>query len=91
MTQTKAPVKKLDRETIEGKLKKLIADKLQVEESAVIPTADFHEDLGADSLDLVDLVMAFEEEFKLEIPDRDAATLKTPGAALDYVVLKLNI
>ncbi|RPH96285.1 acyl carrier protein [candidate division KSB1 bacterium] len=75
---------------LEAKVRKIIADRLQVDEASVTPTASFVEDLGADSLDLVELVMAFEEEFKLEIPDQDAETMKTVGTALDYIQKKLN-
>jgi len=75
---------------LESKVRKIIADRLQVDEATVTTNASFVEDLGADSLDLVELVMAFEEEFKLEIPDQDAETMKTVGAAVDYLKKKLN-
>jgi acyl carrier protein len=75
---------------LESKVRKIIADRLQVDEATVTTGASFVEDLGADSLDLVELVMAFEEEFKLEIPDQDAETMKTVGAAVDYLKKKLN-
>jgi acyl carrier protein len=75
---------------LESKVRKIIADRLQVDETSVTPAASYVEDLGADSLDLVELVMAFEEEFKLEIPDQDAETMKTVGASLDYLKKKLN-
>jgi acyl carrier protein len=75
---------------LESKVRKIIADRLQVDEGSVTPTASYVEDLGADSLDLVELVMAFEEEFKLEIPDQDAETMKTVGASIDYLKLKLD-
>lgn len=75
---------------LESKVRKIIADRLQVDEASVTTTASFVEDLGADSLDLVELVMAFEEEFKLEIPDQDAETMKTVGTAIDYLKKKLN-
>jgi len=74
---------------LENKVRKIIADRLQVDEASVVPTASFVEDLGADSLDLVELVMAFEEEFKLEIPDQDAETMKTVGAAFEYLNKKV--
>jgi acyl carrier protein len=75
---------------LESKVRKIIADRLQVDEASVTPNASYVEDLGADSLDLVELVMAFEEEFKLEIPDQDAETMKTVGASLDYLKKKLD-
>jgi acyl carrier protein len=74
---------------LEAKVRKIIADRLQVDEASVTTTASYVEDLGADSLDLVELVMAFEEEFKLEIPDQDAETMKTVGASVDYLKKKL--
>lgn len=67
---------------LENKVKKIIADRLQVDLASVVDGASFVEDLGADSLDLVELVMAFEEEFGLEIPDQDAETMKSVGDAL---------
>lgn len=75
---------------LESKVRKIIADRLQVDEASVTITASFVEDLGADSLDLVELVMAFEEEFKLEIPDQDAETMRTVGTAVDYLKKKLD-
>ncbi|MBP7333579.1 MAG: acyl carrier protein [Candidatus Cloacimonas sp.] len=65
-------------------------DKLGVEESQVIPSANFIEDLRADSLDTVELVMAFEEEFGLTIPDEDQDKLRTVGQAIDYLKEKLG-
>lgn len=70
---------------LENKIKKIIADRLQVDLASVTDGASFVEDLGADSLDLVELVMAFEEEFGLEIPDQDAETMKSVGDALSYL------
>ncbi|HEY3294295.1 MAG TPA: acyl carrier protein [bacterium] len=80
----------MDNTELESKVRKIIADRLQVDEASVTPTASYVEDLGADSLDLVELVMAFEEEFKLEIPDQDAETMKTVGASMDYLKLKMD-
>ncbi len=80
----------MDNTELESKVRKIIADRLQVDEASVTPTASYVEDLGADSLDLVELVMAFEEEFKLEIPDQDAETMKTVGASIDYLKQKLD-
>ena len=66
-------------------MKKIIAEQLGVEEDEVTPEASFVEDLGADSLDTVELVMALEEEFEIEIPDEDAEKILTVGKALDYI------
>ena len=67
------------------KIKNIIVDKLGVEESRIVPEASFLDDLGADSLDLVELIMEFEEEFDLEIPDEDAEGITTVGSAIDYI------
>lgn len=67
------------------KVKKIIIDHLGVDEGKIVPTASFIEDLGADSLDQVELVMAFEEEFGIEIPDEAAEKLTTVGKAVDYI------
>ena len=67
------------------KIKNIIVDKLGVEESRIVPEASFLDDLGADSLDLVELIMEFEEEFDLEIPDEDAEGITTVGSAVDYI------
>ena len=71
--------------TVEERVKKIIAEQLGVEEDEVTPEASFVEDLGADSLDTVDLVMALEEEFSIEIPDEDAEKILTVGKALEYI------
>ena len=71
--------------TAAEKIKNIIVDKLGVEESRVVPEASFLDDLGADSLDLVELIMEFEEEFDLEIPDEDAEGITTVGSAIDYI------
>lgn len=70
---------------IESKVKKVVADKLGVEESTIKNEASFIEDLGADSLDTVELVMALEEEFGCEIPDEDAEKITTVQKAIDYI------
>ncbi len=75
---------------IEAKVKQIVVDKLGVEESQVVPSANFIEDLRADSLDTVELVMAFEEEFGLTIPDEDQDKLRTVGQAIDYLKEKLG-
>jgi acyl carrier protein len=71
--------------TVDERVKKIIAEQLGVEEDEVTPEASFVEDLGADSLDTVELVMALEEEFAIEIPDEDAEKILTVGKALDYI------
>jgi acyl carrier protein len=70
---------------IEEKVKGIIVEQLGVDEDEVTPTASFVDDLGADSLDQVELVMALEEEFKLEINDEDAEKIKTVQDAIDYI------
>ncbi len=70
---------------IEEKVKGIIVEQLGVEENEVTPTASFADDLGADSLDQVELVMALEEEFKLEISDEDAEKIKTVQDAVNYI------
>jgi acyl carrier protein len=70
---------------IEDKVKQIIIDQLSVEESEITPTASFVDDLGADSLDRVELIMAFEEAFDLEIPDEQAETIKTVQDAVSYI------
>ena len=71
--------------SVEEKVKEIIVEQLGVEEDDVTPAAKFIEDLGADSLDTVELVMAFEEEFDLEIPDEDAEKITTVGDAISYI------
>jgi acyl carrier protein len=70
---------------VEAKVRQIIVDQLDVEASAVTPGASFVEDLGADSLDRVELVMALEEAFGLEIPDADAEKIATVQDAVDYI------
>ena len=71
--------------TAEEKIKKMIAEKLGVDESEVVPEASFVDDLGADSLDLVELVMSMEEEFDIDISDEDAEKIVTVKDAIDYI------
>ncbi|HYO54705.1 MULTISPECIES: acyl carrier protein [Archangium] len=70
---------------IEAKVKNIIADQLGVGEDEIKPESSFIEDLGADSLDIVELVMAMEEEFEVEIPDEEAENIKTVGDAINYI------
>ena len=75
---------------IAAKVKEIIVDQLGVNAEEVVDTASFIDDLGADSLDTVELVMAFEEAFNAEIPDEDAEKLKTVGDAVRYIEQKLQ-
>lgn len=75
---------------IDQRVIQIIAEQLGVEESEVTPEKSINDDLGADSLDSVELVMALEEEFSIEVPDDDAAKLTTVGAAIDYVKENLS-
>jgi acyl carrier protein len=70
---------------VDEKVKQIIVEQLGVEESEVTPNASFVDDLGADSLDTVELVMAFEEAFDIEIPDEDAEKIRTVQDAIDYI------
>ena len=70
---------------IYDRLKKIVVDQLGVDESEVVPSASFVEDLNADSLDLVELIMSLEEEFKLQISDEDAEKITTVQEAQDYI------
>ena len=74
---------------VESKVKQIIAEKLGVSEDKVTATASFVDDLGADPLDQVELIMAFEDAFEIEIPDEDAEKLRTVKDALDYLQKKL--
>jgi acyl carrier protein len=75
----------LDREEILGKIQEITADRLGVDEGDVTPDASFREDLEADSLDLVELIMELEEQFGMEIPDEEAEKITTVEEAVDYV------
>ena len=70
---------------VEEKVKKIICEQLDVSEEDVVPGASFVDDLGADSLDQVELIMAMEEEFELSIPDEDAEKIGTVQDAIDYI------
>ncbi len=71
--------------SVEERVKQIIVEQLGVDEAEVTPSASFIDDLGADSLDTVELVMAFEEAFDIEIPDEDAEKIKTVQDATEYV------
>lgn len=75
----------MSEKTIKDKVRDIIVEQLGVNAEKVTPEASFIEDLGADSLDTVELVMAFEEEFSVEVPDEDAEKLKTVGDVIDYI------
>jgi acyl carrier protein len=75
---------------IESKVKQIVMDKLGVDEAQITPEANFIEDLRADSLDTVELVMAFEEEFGIEIPDEDQEKITTVGGAIQYLKGKVQ-
>ncbi len=68
-----------------NKVKEIVAEQLGVDEDEVVPEASFIDDLGADSLDIVELIMALEEEFDMEIPDEDAEKIVTVGDVVDYI------
>jgi acyl carrier protein len=71
--------------SVDEKIKNIIVDQLGVSADEVVPGASFVDDLGADSLDLVELIMVFEEEFGQEIPDEDAETIQTVQDAVEYI------
>ena len=78
-------------EEVQSKLKEIVMDRLNAEEDQIKPEASLVEDLGADSLDIVELIMGIEEEFDIEIPDEDAEKLTTVGEAMEYVKTKLAV
>jgi len=78
----------MSEKTISEKVKDIIVEQLGVNPEQVTDTASFIEDLGADSLDTVELVMAFEEEFGVEVPDEDAEKLQTVGNVIEYIEKK---
>lgn len=77
-------------DNVNDKVKEIIVEQLGVNEADVVESASFVDDLGADSLDVVELVMAFEEEFGIEIPDEDAEGIQTVGDAMKYVASKAS-
>ena len=81
----------MQMEELMSRLKEIVVDRLNVEEDQIKPEASFVEDLGADSLDIVELIMGIEEEFDIEIPDEDAEKLTSVGDAINYVKNKLGI
>ena len=76
--------------TVAERVKKIIVDKLGVDENEVTPTANFIQDLGADSLDTVELIMEFEKEFDVSIPDEQAEKIQTVGDAVEYLESQEN-
>lgn len=79
-----------EEKTVEERVKDVIVAQLGVDPSEVKPEASFVDDLGADSLDTVELVMALEEEFGIEIPDEEAEKIKTVGEAMEHIKSKLS-
>ncbi|MDO4785636.1 MAG: acyl carrier protein [Fretibacterium sp.] len=81
----------MKKEEVLSRLKEIITERLDVEEDQIVPEATFVEDLGADSLDIVELIMGIEEEFDIEIPDEDAEKLTSVGEALNYTLSKIGV
>jgi acyl carrier protein len=77
-------------ESVEANVTRIVAELLGVDEDRVVPAAHFRNDLEADSLDLVELIMAFEEEFESEISDEDAQKIETVGQAIDYIKERMS-
>ena len=80
-----------DMNEIETRVRKVLAEQLGVDEAQVVPEARFAEDLNADSLDLVEAVLALEEEWSIEIPEEEMDGVKTVGAAINLVATKLGV
>ena len=79
----------MEREELLKKIKSIVSDKLSISEEQITEEASFIDDLGADSLDTVELVMALEDEFNMDIPDEEAEKLNTVGKAMDYILTHL--
>jgi acyl carrier protein len=79
----------MERDELLKKIKAIVSDKLSISEDQVTEDASFIDDLGADSLDTVELVMALEDEFGMDIPDEEAEKLTTVGKAMDYILAHL--
>ena len=86
MDTKKDPQDTPQHKAVEEKVRQIICEQLSVEESEVTPDASFVESLNADSLDIVELIMAFEEAYNIEIPDTEAEKIRTVGDAIQYVV-----
>jgi len=84
-------VKEMKMDKITARLKEIVMDRLDVEEDQIKPEASFVEDFGADSLDIVELIMGIEEVFDIEIPDEDAEKLTNVGEAMEYIKGKLGV
>ena len=80
----------MDAKSVEERVKNIIVEQLRVEPDQVKPEAQFVNDLGADSLDTVELIMALEEEFDVEIPDEQAEKIKTVGEAIEHIKAKVK-
>ena len=89
MARFAAPRAAITMDEVEDKVKSIIAEQLGVEAASVTPDASFTEDLGADSLDAVELIMAIEEAFDIEIPDEEAETMTTPADCVAAIKAKL--
>lgn len=80
----------MSQQSVFEKVRKIVAEHLSVEESQVNPEAAFVDDLGADSLDIVEIVLAFEDEFHIEIPDEDAEKITRVSEAVQYITAKMG-
>ena len=81
----------MKKDEVLAKLVSIVSDRLDVEADQVTPEKSFVEDLGADSLDIVELIMGIEEEFDIEIPDEDAEKLTSVGEAMNYTLDKIGV
>jgi len=86
--ESRVGIPSMSADEVYSRVRKIVSDQLGVEDDKVTPEANFQNDLGADSLDTVELVMAFEEEFDLEIPDEDAEGIATVQDAVNYILSK---